>query len=42
MHRQTTTSVPIYVPHEMLLKEGPVTITTMKLKIQLDARRIRK
>lgn len=30
-------SVPIYVPHEISLKDGPVTITTMKLKIQFDA-----
>lgn len=32
-----TTDLPIYVPQLILLKDGPVTITTMKLKIQLDA-----
>lgn len=28
---------PMYVPQLMLLKDGPVTMTTMKLNIQLEA-----
>lgn len=27
----------MYVPHLMLLNEGPVTMTTMKLNVQFDA-----
>lgn len=29
--------VPMYVPQLMLLNEGPVTMTTMKLNVQFDA-----
>ena len=30
-------NAPMYVPQPMLLNEGPVTITTTKLNVQLDA-----
>ena len=31
------TGAPIYVPQSMLLNDGPVTITTMKLNVQFEA-----
>lgn len=37
MRKRIGYGVPIYVPQLMLLNDGPVTITTMKLKIQLLA-----
>ena len=37
LKEQTGIRIPIYVPQLMLLNDGPVTITTMKLKIQLLA-----
>lgn len=37
VQRERNEIIPMYVPHDMFWNEGPVTITTTKLKIQLDA-----